>query len=63
MKDAKGHGSDSKGATTSAPAAHQSGVEKIGRAAKIGAYIYAAQAAAGVAGGIGWALWHTFGGG
>ena len=61
MKDAKGHGSDSKDA--SAPAAHQTGVEKIGKAVKSGTYIYAAQAAAGVARGIGWALWHTFGGG
>ena len=65
MKDAKGHGSDSKGDPAPAPtlAAHQTGVSKIGKVAKIGAYIYAAQAAAGVAGGIGWALWHSFGGG
>jgi hypothetical protein len=87
VKDAKGHGSDSKGGAsdpeatvarlragikpnlsrvTKAPswvAAHQTGVSKIGKAAKIGAALYVAQAAAGVAGGVGWALWHSFGGG
>jgi hypothetical protein len=30
--------------------------------AKIGVTLYLAQAAVGVAGGIAWALWHTFGG-
>ena len=63
MKDAKGHGSDSKNAPAPAPAAHQTGVEKIGKVAKVAAKLYVAQAALGAAAGVGWALWHTLGGG
>lgn len=39
------------------------GARKIGKLAKIGVALYVAQAAAGVAAGVGWALWHSFGGG
>jgi hypothetical protein len=77
MKDAKGHGSEAHGGPSNQaavqdmfhalrpppPAAHQAGVNKIGKLAKLGAALYVAQAAAGAAAGVGWALWHTFGGG
>lgn len=70
MKDSKGHGSDPKGAAHqqaadwrgSHLAAHQSGVDMVGRLkkyGKIGAAIYAGQALAGAAAGVGWALFHT----
>lgn len=63
-KDARGHGSDAKGGQRVAQAyraahplpAHQGAVALIGKAAKIGGMLYAAQAGAGVAGGVGWAL-------
>lgn len=81
MKDARGHGSNSRGGQQAVTdwrthggqraaadwrgshlAAHQSGVDMIGRLkkyGKIGAAIYAGQALAGTAAGIGWALFHT----
>ncbi len=63
-KDARGHGSDARGGQKVAEAwreshslpAHQGAVNAIGKVAKIGALLYAAQAGAGVAGGVGWAL-------
>lgn len=72
MKDAKGHGSNARGGQQAAEnwrvknhralPAHQTGVDVIGHVkkyGKIGAAIYAGQALAGAATGIGWALFHT----
>lgn len=75
MKDAQGHGSNSRGGAAALPA-HQSGImhalmspkeailshvspDTLKKVAKYGAAIYAAQAGVGIAAGIGWALVHT----
>lgn len=65
-KDARGHGSELRGNAGQKAAlayraahplpTHQSGVNLVGKAAKIGGLLYAAQAGAGIAGGIGYAL-------
>ena len=68
-KDAQGHGSEprdsaGRGGQKVARAyreahqlpAHQGAVNMVGKAAKIGALLYAAQAGAGIAGGVAYAL-------
>lgn len=69
MKDAAGHGSNSR----TAPAAHQSGImdklmtpEHAKLAAKVGKVLLAvegAQAAIGTIGGLAWAVHHVYFGG
>lgn len=75
MKDAQGHGSNARGGSAALPAhqsgvmhalmspkeailSHVS-PETLKKVAKYGAALYAAQAGAGILGGVGWALFHT----